>query len=109
MANLTSLPLDVKSLIIRLIKRRADLTALYKTHSELYEAVIPLIYRSFNVRESLPISELSAALSPENRGLQHVRHVHVVSDPCERNSSARESVICMLVNLLPRDILLTFA
>lgn len=108
MPELAGLPLDVQNLIFSYIRRRSDVKALYETCKDFYDIVIPRIYRSIRLRESVPISTLCAFLNLENRALVHVRHIEVVDDAETKDRAAYENVLHLLANQLPRDILLSF-
>ncbi|KAK3723528.1 hypothetical protein LTR37_001780 [Vermiconidia calcicola] len=86
MPELIGLPLDVKTLIFSYIRRRSDVKTLYETCKDFYDIVIPRIYRSIRLKESVPISTLCAFLNLENRALVHVRHIEI---GCRRNEGPR--------------------
>ena len=110
MPDLIGLPLDVKIVMFSYIRKRKDLKNLYRTCKDSYETVIPRIYHSIWVREHIHIPTLCAGLNPDNRGLPHIRHVHIISGRSElpKDRSQYDNVLHMLANQLPRDRLHSF-
>jgi hypothetical protein len=65
------------------------------------------MYRTLELSDGMDISKLSRMLIPDNEGLQHVRHVRIRCSREPRPKSGPNTVLDLLVNHLPRDILLS--
>ena len=110
MHNPIDLPLDVKALIFGNIGRHTDLKSLYLTCKHIYGIIIPRIYRSITLSGQIQIPVLCALLNPENKGLQHVRHLNVTGNPSKTqlDRATYDNILHMLANQLPRDTLTSF-
>ena len=117
MSYLATLPLDVRVHIISFISSKKDLLALYPTCKSLYHATTPRLYRHMTIHEDIDTELIIAALSRDNTGLEHVRHVEIMphelrlASSCEdyqAASSWMNNALSMLAHALLRDVLLTF-
>ena len=110
MSTLTNLPADVRWHITSFISEKSDLRRLYRSCKDMYAATIPRLYRNITIHEDIDRAVLAAALSPDNGGLQHVRHLEIVANcgDYHHRKSRIDDVVTMLANLLPKDKLLTF-
>ena len=110
--TLLTLPKDVRTLIVSHLRRKTDRRNVYRTCTALYEVAIPQSYQRIVVDQHCNIEQLTAAFSPENEGLQHVRHAIIVTHGAGGNDDTVKDKINMIVRLfaymLPRDVLLTF-
>lgn len=110
MLDLISLPKDVLTLIISFIRLKSDLRNTSRACKALHSVAIAPVYQKMVIEESCDPNVLAAALNPENEGLQHVRHLTLsaATDEFAPANTKLDSLFCLLANLLPRDILLTF-
>jgi len=118
MANLLSLPADIKTLITAYITRPSDRRALFMTCKELYASVIPLVYKHLKVGKAITPQRMVRALAASNEGVRWIRHVtlcafkpirHYHEEDHTYKDDHTEVHLALLAYMLPRDILLTFA
>jgi len=110
MLNLMSLPKDGLALIISFIQLKCDLRHVYRTCKALHCVAIAPLYHHITIRENHNRTKLTTAFTPENPGLQHVRHLTILdgNGKYRRASTSLDYVLLLVGNLLPRDVLLTF-
>ncbi|KAK4890661.1 hypothetical protein LTR27_010700 [Elasticomyces elasticus] len=109
--DIAGLPLDVRVAITSYIHSRKDVISLTRSCRGSYAAVTPQLYRNLSVRESMNVDHLIAMLSPENGGLQHIRHLEIEANSCgayRTNRPSVDQILQLMANLLPRDVLLSF-
>ncbi|KAK5692832.1 hypothetical protein LTR17_025242 [Elasticomyces elasticus] len=109
--DIAGLPLDVRVAITSYIHGRKDVISLTRSCRSFYAAAIPQLYRYLSVRESTNVDHLVAMLSPDNGGLQHIRHLEIETNSSGAHRTNRpliDQILQLIANLLPRDILLSF-
>lgn len=110
MTDIATLPTDILSHIASFIPTTSDLHNVRDTCKPLYHAAIPRLYRRMVLHETLDSDKLAGLLSPDNVGLQHIRHLEIVS-ACGDHHNKKEridSMLTLLACMLPRNVLMTF-
>ena len=109
MCDFFNLSFEVKSLIVAYLDNPWDVRAAYLTCKDFYDVIIPLMYQTLALRETIDRRKLSRLLSPDNPGLKHVRHICIQCpiEPVETESKQVNHVLNTLASHLPRDILLS--
>ena len=106
MPDLIDLSTELKSLIFGYLTDQHDLKAAYTTCKDFYDIIVVQMYRTLELSEGMAVQKLSRMLNPDNEGLKHVRHIRIrrCREPQENGAN---TVLDLLANHLPRDILLS--
>lgn len=108
MADLASMPTDIKRLVFGYIDQHCDVEAVYNTCREFYAVMIPLMYRKITISEDLDNRKLSAMLNPDNLGLKYIRHIRIRYAAANKVfKPSKSQVLNMLANHLLRNTLLS--
>lgn len=112
-SNFTTLPTDLKTLVVDHINRPTDLKALCLTSKQLRQIAVRRLYHEVTVDVgSSKDTRLGAFLNPKNIGLPHIRKLDLyltdVLDKCNQIHQANFAVR-MILELLPENILDKFS
>ncbi|KZM26141.1 uncharacterized protein EKO05_0000470 [Ascochyta rabiei] len=111
--DFTTLPTDLKTLVVDHISRPTDLKSLCLTSKQLREITVRRLYRQVTIDVgSSKDTRLGAFLNPKNIGLPHIRKLDLylteVLDKCNQIHQANFAVR-MILELLPENILDKFS
>ncbi|KAI9699364.1 MAG: hypothetical protein M1836_002975 [Candelina mexicana] len=103
------LPLDIKALILDYIIRPTDMKTLCLVSKHLCSLMTPQLYRRVVLDIGGPPDQrVPALLSPDNRGLYHIRAL-VLEGHSEYDERQAFLDLRLITELLPRDILHSFS
>ena len=110
MADFISLSPEIKSLIFGYLTLPEDWINACTVCKDFYNHTIVVAYHTIDISEDLDISKLSQLLNPNNTGLEKVRRIRLrCAAPFRpKHDRNRDRILNMLIDQLPRDILLSF-